>query len=527
MTRQLPHQVDTVIVGSGPSALILSYILHGNIPLYDLGSPHPDPILHNKLKNHIDLLTANVDHLTEHFYGSRFSYSTQALPVNVLLDTLIRPYGETDEAQRKTCVKWQYDPSRAVPHVVVGKNVHTGGQWADNPVKASWDIGALSYAGMLSLPGYSFEEYYYSVHGEHAPFYLRPTRRDVAGYLARYPDMVGIQDAIFPNESLSGISRHGDGFYIASHGLLCKHLVLASGTFTSLVPPRPLLQPLMELRPPTPAASKEPLLVVGSGFSAADVILSAPSDQKIVHIYKWAPSTNPSPLRACHQDSYPEYAGVYRKMKLAALASKKAKAEGRRPSNQRKPSQIDLSRDWNTSYEGLPNTAIVDVESHGDNAVVTLQTGDKPPFQRTVGSFAYVVGRRGSLDYLNQQLRQEVCHHVAQWSNVTGATLRERVSEDLEVTPGVFVTGSLTGDSLIRFGYGACAYAAGRIMAQQVQQVQQVQPEECSFTWKVPACNGRSYPPAMNGLQGHEVRFFPEHRLPLDRRKSEICVEGS
>jgi len=494
------------------------------VPVYDVDSPHPDPILHNKLKSHIDLLTADVDHLTEHFDGSRFSYSTQALPVNVLLDTLVRPYGETDETERKTCVKWVHDPSRAVPHVVVGKTTHTGGQWADNPVKASWDIGALSYAGMLSLPGYSFEEYYHSVHGERAPFYLRPTRRDVAGYLARYPDMVGIADAIYSDQVISGISRCGDGFYVASHGLTCKHLVLASGTFTKLVPPRLLLQPLMELRPPTPVASKEPLLVVGSGFTAADVILSAPRDQKIIHIYKWAPSTNPSPLRACHQDSYPEYAAVYRKMKLAALASKKAKAEGRRPSAQQSSSQLELMRDWNASYEGLPNTAITDVDSHGDYAMVTFQTADKPPFQRKVGSFAYVVGRRGSFDHLDPILRQEVCPDAADWTNVTGATLRERMSEDTEIVPGVFITGSLTGDSLIRFAYGACAYAAGRIMAQQTQRPDG---EEQSLTRKVSERNGRAYAPAMNGLQGHEVRFFPQHRLPLDRRKSEICVQSS
>jgi len=349
MTRQQLKQVDTVIVGTGPSALILSYILHGNVPIYDVESPHPDSILHAKLKKNIDLLTANVDYLTEHFYGSRFCYSTQALPVNVLLDTLIRPYGETDEAQRKTCIKWVYDPKRVVPHVVLGKAKHTGGQWVDNPVRASWDIGALSYAGMLSLPGYSFEEYYQQVHDERAPFYLRPTRRDVAGYLAAYPGKVGISDCILSDKVASGISRQGSGFAVASHGLQCKHLVLASGTFTNLVPARPLLQPLLRLGY---TGSKEPILIVGSGFSAADVIISAPSDQKIIHIFKWAPSTNPSPLRACHQQAYPEYAGVYRKMKLAAIAAKKN--EGKRPSAQRTMTELDLSRNWDTSYEGLP-----------------------------------------------------------------------------------------------------------------------------------------------------------------------------
>lgn len=519
MNRQHSKQVDTVIVGSGPSALILSYILHGNIPVYDLESPHPDPILHAKLKRHPDLLTIDVDHLTEHFYGSRFSYSTQALPVNVLLDTLIRPYGETDEAERKTCVKWIRDQRRSVPHVVLGKGHRAGGQWADNPVKASWDIGALSYAGMLSLPGYTFEEYYKSVHGERAPFYLRPTRRDVAGYLARYPEQVGISDAIRPDESASGVTRLGDGFQIASHGITCRHLVLATGTFTYLVPPRPLLQPLLKLN--DCGCSKYPILVVGSGFSAADVILSTQRDRSIIHIFKWAPSTNPSPLRACHQQAYPEYAGIYRKMKLAAIASKNR--EGRRPSSHRTLSELDMARDWDNSYEGLPNTAIVDVETYEKYALVTLRTGDKPVFQRKVGGFAYVVGRRGSLDYLDHNLCHEVCPDFSQWKNVTGATLRGKVSEDFEVAPNVFVTGSLTGDSLIRFSYGACAFTAGKIIASQEDGCA----KEPAATPKVPVPSKRHPEPAMKGMQGHEARLFAEHRLPLDRRKSEICVEGA
>lgn len=492
------------------------------MPLYDVQSPHPDPILHAKLKDSSDLLTVDVDYVTEHFYGSRFSYSTQALPINVLLDTLIRPYGETDEAEKKTCVKWIKDASRAVPHVIVGKPKQTGGQWADNPVKASWDIGALSYAGMLSLPGYTFEQYYHSVHGQCAPFYLRPTRKDVAGYFAAYPSQVGIADAIFSNEWISGVSRQRDGFYIASHALNCKHLVLASGTFTNLVPARSLLQPLLRLK--NDSENRDPILVVGSGFSAADVILSTPRHQKIIHIYKWAPSTNPSPLRACHQQAYPEYAGVYRKMKFAAVDAKKLAKTGR-PSTQRRLSELDLSRDWDTSYEGVPNTAIVDVESCGDYAMVTLQTNDGIRFHRRIGSFAYVVGRRGSLDYLDLDVQQELGLDSAEIRNVSGATLREKVTEDLELSRNLFVIGSLTGDSLIRFAYGACTFAAGKVMSQRGQGVLG---EARSYTWKAQARNGYRIP-LMNGLQGHHPTSFSSNRnaSPLDRRKSEVCVETS
>lgn len=489
------------------------------MPIYDLESPHPDPILHAKLRDNIDLLTANVDHLTEHFYGSRFSYSTQALPVNVLLDTILRPYGETDEVEGKTCVKWVHNPARAVPHLVIGNTKQTGGQWADNPVKASWDIGALSYAGMLSLPGYSFEQYYYDHHGHRPPFYLRPARRDVAAYFAEYPHKVGIADAIFLDETVNGVSRHGKGFYLASHNLHCNHLVLASGIFTNLVPPRPLLKPLLKLN--NCKQPKGPILVVGSGFSAADVILSTPPEQQVIHIYKWAPSSSPSPLRACHQQAYPEYAGVYRKMKLAAVASKTKQISAPRP--QRRASEIDVCRNWEKTYEGLPNTAIIDVESHGHYATVTLQAGGNLPFKRDVGAFAYVVGRRGSLDYIEHDLREEVCSDHTQWTNLTGSSLREKANEELEVAPNVFIIGSLTGDSLIRFAYGGCAYAAGRIIAQRLEHM----PPAPLYSTQAHARPDTHYALAMKGLQGHNLALYPPSRLSLDRRKSEICVESS
>lgn len=496
--------------------------------MYDVASPHPDPILHAKLKDTSDLLNVNVQQLTEHFEGSRFSYSTQALPVNVLLDTLNRPYGETGEYEKKTCIKWIKDPSRIVSHIVAGNTKDTGGQWADNPIKASWDIGALSYAGMLSLPGYSFDQYYQDFHGTPAPFYLRPTRRDIAGYFAEYPRQVGIADAIHSQEFLSGISRCGQGFWIGSHQLFCKHLVLASGIFTNLLSPRPLLQPLTQLKPLP--HSDGPVLVVGSGFTAADVILSTPRDCNIIHVYKWAPRTAPSPLRACHQQAYPEYAGVYRKMKTAALAYQNATSH--RPSTQRRPSTIDSSRDWNATYEGLPNTAIVDVQAIDDHALVTFQAGDHPPFTRLVRGFAYVVGRRGSLEYLNPQLRAEVCSDPDSWRATSGSSLRDKVSEDLEIAPNVFVIGSLTGDSLIRFSYGGCTYAAGRLSpkhtASDAYTVASASSDAMAVTEQPPHVYQRYSPvPLMHGLQGHATVFLPEQHLSLDRRKSAICVDAA
>ena len=494
----------------------MSYILHGHIPVYDELNPHPDPILHQKLKGTRDLLNLDVDSLTEHFSASRFSYSTQALPINVLLDTLVRPLGETDDTNKKTCVKWQFEPERAVPHVVIGNTNATGGQWVDNPVQASWDIGTLSYGGMLSLPGYSMQDHFERTLGKHMLPFSRPTRRQVASYLARYPSAVGIENSIYCGQNLSDVIRTKTGFYIGSHNISCKKLVLASGIFTKLIPARPLLQPLTHLSdPPT---TQDPLLVVGSGFSAADIIISTPRDRKIIHIFKWKPKSHPSPLRACNQEVYPEYVEVYRKMKMAASASR---SSDNRPRFRRTSSVLsEHDPEVDARYEGLPNTAIINVEMDGETAVVTLQRGEEAPFQRRIGNMTYVVGRRGSLGFLQPNLLRDICGPTEQDALVSGQTLREKVIESTEIAKNVFAIGSLTGDSLIRFAYGGCTFAAGKIMTDDNASDEDSDCGRCSARTSQTAS---PYIVAMNGLDGHHSSpsrlANGNGHYSLDRRK--------
>ena len=490
--------------------------------MYNLSNPHPDPILHEKLKDTESLLDVNVDFLTEHFYASRFNYSTQALPVNVLFDTLIRPYGETEE--RSTCVRWDYDPSRAVSHAVVGNTRRPGGQWVDNPVQASWDIETLSYARMLSLPGFSFDDFYKESHGVDLPFYQRPSRRLVADYLALYPSRVGIEDSIYNGVGLSEGRRCPSGFHFASHNIKCKHLILASGVFNNLLPPQPLLKPLSILPSDLEARSEHPILVIGSGFSAADVIISTPARERIIHIFKWDPAKAPSPLRACHQQAYPDYAGVYRRMKLAALSS--STSRDRRPRTSRRRSSVfDLSRDWTSNYEGLPNTEIIDINMFTSSAVVTLRNGVQEVFERTVSRLAYVVGRRGSLSYLDSNLLEEIGVTGDNASLLSGQTLRRQAGENLEVVQNMFIVGSLTGDSLIRFAYGSCAYASGKIMSGQIRAVQ-APSQRMSDLARPQTPTSTAIPngsPMMHGLDGHNSspHIRKEHDSSPGRRKED------
>lgn len=359
-------------------------------------------------------------------------------------------------------------------------------------MSASADIGTLSYAEQLSLPGYSYAEHLAKGGTAGQCDFVRPSRAEVADYLKAYPAAVGITDAIYTATKVDNVYRTIDGFVIGSLGIRCKHLVLASGIFSVNIPPPPILSPIAQLD-----SNEEPLLVIGSGFTAADIIISTPPNRKIIHIFQWAPDTRPSPLRGCHHTAYPEYATVYRQMKLATISSRN-KLSAKSPLLRRKSNPFFSQRDWSSVYEGLPNAEVLSVlrPDGMDSTSITIRLSSGDEITRIVGGLEYVIGRRGSVDYLSLELRSEVLGTSLQSttgpSNVTassqkeflpssilnggvsknrpsptlisGRTLRTKAEVSLEVAKDVFVIGSLAGDSLIRHAVGGCVYTAGRIL---------------------------------------------------------------
>jgi hypothetical protein len=477
MKGPLPFEVDTVIVGKypqpspyartlhsdlsyaggGPASLILSYILHGHIPYY-VGK-HYDNLLHSRLSRQPNLLNISPD-IYSHILSS-IRYSSQALPVNTLLDTLIRPNADT-QISSESYIEWRYDPAKAVPHVVLAAAPQAGGQWAERETHCTDEIGALSYSEMLSLPGYSFEEHYLEKYGNPLPDFQRPTQAQVAAYYAAYPEKAGVADTLMGSSIVSNVIRTSNGFEISPFGISCKHLVLATGIFNIISPVPPRLSVLKQVEDHC-----KPLLVVGSGFSAADAIISASPQRKIIHIFQWHPETKQSPLRACHKNAYPEYVGVYRLMKASASPGVSARTDT--SVRRRRSSIIMKQRDWGANYEGLPNATIEQAFIQDGRAVASILTEKGTVMRREIGELQYLIGRRGTLDFLDSQLRAEVLDgaHFESFSATDGLissrTLRAKAEHDLEVAPGVFIIGSLTGDSLVRHAYGACVYAASRI----------------------------------------------------------------
>ncbi|KAK6353173.1 hypothetical protein TWF696_005161 [Orbilia brochopaga] len=542
-------KTDTVIIGNGPSALALSYLLHGNEPWYTPSESHPDTVLHRKLLKKAvgpgalaekpqdvrlyDVLRTpkDCDDLTSHFpAAASMSYSTAALPLNTLLDTLLRPLADIDLEECTTRVAWK-KTGYVVPHVILGEEQRAGGQWAGDEIwfgdEEDEDVDnglkTLSYAHLLSLPGYSFGDHYREKYGKEMNPYHRPTRRLVADYYASYSQRVGIEDALYPGTSVTNVERIDDksGFnFLVSiklknpdsdlasaaapatgfpaHIIRCRNVILATGIFSHRIPPPAVYTPFFTSRPTSSGVADNdenlaPLLVVGSGYTAADAILCNRGKRPVIHVYRWQPDDRPSPLRGCHPQAYPGYAGVYRQMKEAALG-KIPVSDGR--------------------YEGFPNAVITETTADG-MVTISFKSGDgvEKTVVRKVADIKVCIGRRGRLDYLAPALCKEIgiqnldyesmdkerlskadVAPVALVKTATTATvrrrsrshkpmlhpttsytagkvwvqhnsIRERVEQNIEVAPNVFVIGSLTGDSLVRFAMGGCVYSAGRIVA--------------------------------------------------------------
>jgi hypothetical protein len=191
-------------------------------------------------------------------------------------------------------------------------------------------------------------------------------------------------------------------------------------------------------------------------------------------------------------------------MKLAALTSQSSR-DPRPRTGRRRSSTFDLSRDWTSNYEGLPNTEVIDVRMAESHAVITFRNDAKEIFERQISQLVYVVGRRGRLDYLEPALSEQLDITESDARLLSAQSLRRQASESTEITKDVFIIGSLTGDSLIRFGFGSCIYAAGKLMrCEAVNQATDTEPGSEAMI----AVEKRDLDcvPTMNGLEGHYTK---------------------
>lgn len=142
---------DIVIVGNGPSAIILSFFLSGNWPYYN-GEPLDDPILNERLKyvsKSKSLVVQDLEWLSEGLYDSR-----TLNPVSIFFDRLFHPNADM-LSNDDSVIEWRYSPENEVRHIVLGCG-QPGGSW-HHMTNTQLTVSLVKW---LELPGYSFKEWY-------------------------------------------------------------------------------------------------------------------------------------------------------------------------------------------------------------------------------------------------------------------------------------------------------------------------------------------------------------------------------
>ncbi|XP_046973304.1 oxidative stress-induced growth inhibitor 1-like [Vanessa cardui] len=317
---------DVVVIGNGPSGMVTSFMLAGNVPyLKEIPDNLPiDEMLRARLQNlppGQSLLETDLTELAEGLEGRSQN------PLPLLMDNLLRPCADLG-LQEDSLIEWRFDAEKQIEHVVLGKGP-PGGAWPTFP----GGVRTLSPAAWLALPP----------HARIGPRAAsRLPARAVAAYCARYVHACRLQRyfrsgatvthvgpapraappcrASCPrnaNFCVSGYDhRQGRGFRY-----VCARVVLACGAHdrpNALAPP-PAARAAHALpdveralrRLARAGADRARVLVLGSGVSAADAVRSArAASLHAAHVHR----TPPHALARLSPHEYPDYAHVYKMM---------------------------------------------------------------------------------------------------------------------------------------------------------------------------------------------------------------------
>lgn len=458
-------------LGNGPSALFLSFLLHGNVPYYDPSSsygPHPDIVLNRLLQPYIyderglsklSLLDAVRDaeilNYIELGYSSFFSANTS--PASLLLDALVA----SDEASfasletKETRIKWVHDKDAVVEHVVLGSSLTPGGQWSSGNTPDDTEEKSLSYAEMLSLPGFSFTEFYRSFvksQEDGLLSFTRPKRGDIAKYYDEYSKVMGLRPSfrlgtIVTNVELSSSDSSSSNVYTVDytdvtdntkHSIKTWRIVLASGVFEK--PLKELASATLPCSELTNSDDHEKLLQALRHASAQPFINEThvpivPPPQNFQDIATMEPSLI-VPSRPPSPTSHPTFLIIGSGVSAAEAVNQCSKYAGvhtihiyrwfeddpgplRRFSRETYPEyarvyklmkrfakeqDATVSPDFfseGSTYEGIPNSLVLSMSLNGK---VTIRLESGAVVTRCVSSIKVCTGRSGSLAYLSPDI---------------------------------------------------------------------------------------------------------------------------
>nr|XP_033799551.1 oxidative stress-induced growth inhibitor 1 [Geotrypetes seraphini] len=353
--------LPVVIIGNGPSGICLSYLLSGYTPYILEGSVQLNPILQKKLEKASghSVLDQDLEYFSEGLEGRSHSL------ISLLFDTLLRP--DTDfGGNAESLLTWQYEPERAVPHLVLGKGL-PGGAWHS----IEGGMITLSRGEWMSLPDLPVKEWLRrkrrSLRND------RATAGDIAKYYQYYVKKKDLQDNFICGsvvtsvrklnnltyekadssrnncflldlpEQMDSVQRDNrhlfqvDGFVNSENGsrqpfsIYAENVVLATGTSDSpsLLGVNGEDHPFIShsisaledaVRERKVHQTSDPVLIVGAGLSAADAILFAHHcNIPVIHAFRRKVNDSGLIFNQLPQMMYPEYHKVYQMMREQSI----------------------------------------------------------------------------------------------------------------------------------------------------------------------------------------------------------------
>ncbi|KAJ2938919.1 hypothetical protein O0L34_g17729 [Tuta absoluta] len=322
---------EVVVIGNGPSGLVTSFMLAGNVPyLKQLPEDLPiDEMLRARLSNlpaGQSLYEADLVELAEGLEGRSMN------PIPLLMDNLLRPCADLG-IQADSLIEWKYDVEKQIDHIVLGRGP-PGGAWHTFPAS----VRTLSPAAWLTLPPHEAAR-----SGGLAAKSGGLTARATAAYCRRYVTTCKLQRYFRSGVIVTRVSAQPPASapcqphcplnaafcvygYDKSEGrpfrYICRRVVIACGVGdrpNTLLPDvaRHSLHSLANIERAVTvlsahkSSSPPSVLVVGSGVSAADAVcLCARGALRVHHAYR----ARGAALAAHSPHTYPHYKQVYEMM---------------------------------------------------------------------------------------------------------------------------------------------------------------------------------------------------------------------
>lgn len=473
MTK-LQHK-DVVVIGNGPSAITLSYLLAGNWPYYSRQQSHPNEYLHARLRSSSSSASSDSDSISkQRGPDSRQSLVEQDLehlcngiqgrsinPVSVLLDSLQHPEADFG-VQLPSCLDWKLDANKVVDHVVLGKG-SPGGAWSR--MDDFMDTLTVSVGTWLQLPNMCIEQWH--ARNNKSSLSTRISLSIVGKY---YRDYVRLQklERFFRNDSeVSHVKFdeqqqlwHVKGWQdkCGPFEYVTPKVVLATGN--SDVPNQlqvageelpfvfhSLNQLEQFLASINLSNLTDPVLIVGAGLSAADAVIACRSKKiPVRHVFRRHPEDAALIFNQLPENTYPEYHSVLGKMK------------GNNCHYGYKPFAMHTVSEIRSNKE-VVLTNLIGVDDTQTTSNITIK----------VSYVLVLIGMKPMLHFVKpKHIRQKLAHNPQLAINPrTNPVTIQPFSHQCLATPGLYAMGAIVGDNFVRFVQGAALAITNHIWTER------------------------------------------------------------